>query len=132
MKIRNDKILVIKHTLYICFIFPLLFRMTILFYDEYVQCIYIVRANEGCFIQNRVYVLRKYMYVTLHIMQVYAYSPFHSVLRSVPFSVRVLVTPYLVHSNALVCHLILKNGTCFFVQSTKHITFLNDSKNKKW
>ena len=32
MKFRNDKILAIKHTFYICFIFPLPFRMLILFF----------------------------------------------------------------------------------------------------
>ena len=32
LKFRNDKILAIKHTFYICFIFPLPFRMLILFF----------------------------------------------------------------------------------------------------
>ena len=37
---RNDNILIIKHTLNICFIFHLLLRMIILFYGEYIVHLY--------------------------------------------------------------------------------------------
>ena len=80
-KSRNDNILVIKHTLYICFIYLLPLRMIILFYGEYIVHLHCQRTGRVihtkivyiCFTQAYVYCI--------------AYFPFHSVFHSVPFSV---------------------------------------------
>ena len=81
LELRNDKILVIKHTLYIRFISPLPLRMKILFYGEYI-------VHLHCQWERRV-IHTKLVYICLTQVYIYgiAYFLFHSVFHSVPFSV---------------------------------------------
>ena len=81
IKFRNYNILVIKHTLYICNIFPLPLRMIILFYGEY-------RVHLHCQWERRV-IHTKIVFICFTQVYVYgiAYFLFHSVFHSVPFSV---------------------------------------------
>ena len=99
LNLENGNILVIKHTLYICFIFPLPLKMIILFYGE---CI----VHLHCQWERRV-IHSKKVYICFTQVYVYgiAYFPFHSVFHSVPFSVpRFSNTHSKPGSNDMICH----------------------------
>ena len=80
--------------------------------------------KRGDSYKDNVYVLRKYIFITLHI--------FRFIPLSVPFFVLFSVS----HSNAsnsnLVCHLIFKKWHLYLCASHKAFHILNDSKNSKW
>ena len=75
-----------------------------------------------------VYMFSANICISHHKFSVSFRFPFRSVLLTIPFSIPHFSNTLFssnIHSNAsnsiLVCHLILKNGTYIFVQTTKHI-----------
>ena len=85
LELRNDNILVIKHTLYICFIFPLPLIMIKLFYGEYIL------VNLHCQWERRV-IHTKIVYIYFTQVHVYGIAYPFSIPFRFPF--RVLVTPF--------------------------------------
>ena len=90
LEFRNANILVTKHTLYICFIFPSPLRVMILFYGEYI-------VHLQCQWEKRV-IHTKIVYIYFTQVHVYgiAYFPFFIPYR---FPFRVLVTPLIWESS---------------------------------